>query len=68
VKEPFGIIPLKPPFKMTVTFRGRNGTRTVARASHPDSMAALMNLPLKSVPQGRLRRRATDHGTKRMKL
>jgi D-amino peptidase len=53
----FGIIPMKPPYEMTVTFRGRTGRREVARVSHPTRIAALMNLPLKPVPEGGPRRR-----------
>jgi D-amino peptidase len=46
----FGIIPLRPPYELVAHFRGENGQKTVAHASHPSSFAALMNLPLKQVP------------------
>lgn len=52
--ERFGIIPLNPPYKLTAVFRGPKGRKTVAHASHPTSIAGLMNVPLKPVPASRL--------------
>ena len=46
----FGIILLKPPYDLVAVFRGENGKKTVARASHPSSIAALMNLPFTRMP------------------
>ena len=63
----FGIIPMKPPYEMTVMFRGRNGRNKAARVSHPNSYVALLNLPLKPVPQGLPRRRAAARGTRKTK-
>jgi D-amino peptidase len=45
--EPFGILPLRPPFWRTSVLRpdARNSKR-IGRSSHPSSVIALMNLPM----------------------
>jgi D-amino peptidase len=62
----FGLIPMQPPYEMVVTQRARRGGREVARVTHPSSYAALLNLPLKPVPERAPRGRAA-RGTRRVK-
>lgn len=44
----FGLVPLKPPFERVTIIRSQKGQpKRVGRSSHPDSVIALMNAPMK---------------------